>query len=169
MKVSFDNLPELRARHRDSVLAYTMGCFDVLHTGHLVILGALARAGDVSVVGITPDNRVKARKGPARPVQQRETRLAVVDSLRGIDYTLLTPGSPPAGYRFVGHAVLRALHPDILLTGDSAWESDREWVEAQGTEIRYVPRKPGSPSTTQTLEGYLDRLRQASEYHLGEG
>ncbi len=42
------------------------GCFDILHIGHIRFLNQAKAAGDVLVVGIEDDNRVRAFKGASR-------------------------------------------------------------------------------------------------------
>ena len=165
MQISYDNLSELRAQNEQATIAYTSGCFDLLHRGHLKLLSALGCAADIAVVGITPDVKVSARKGCLRPVQPESVRAAVIDAIKGVDYTFITP-EQIEGYQFVGHAVLRTLRPDVFLTGENIWERDRSWIEEQGTSMSILTRSADDGSTTELIESLLNRaelMRRDSE------
>lgn len=158
MQITFEKLADIRSIHGQDSISYTAGCFDVLHTGHLAMMDMLRESADASVVGITPDTTIVRKKGPLRPVQNQLTRHAVIDLLKTVDYSFITP-EMVEGYRFVGHAVLEALRPDVFLTTDEAWENDRLWIERQGTEMRIVERPGDSDSTTKTIDRLLARYK----------
>src|SRR5262249_58916008 len=50
-------------------IAFTNGCFDVLHPGHVSLLNQAKRAADRLVVGLNSDTSVRRLKGQGRPVQ----------------------------------------------------------------------------------------------------
>ena len=45
----------------------TSGSFDIIHEGHSMYLEAARRFGDFLIVGLDSDEKVRHRKGPARP------------------------------------------------------------------------------------------------------
>jgi D-beta-D-heptose 7-phosphate kinase / D-beta-D-heptose 1-phosphate adenosyltransferase len=47
------------------------GCFDVLHAGHVHLLGHAGRLGDHLVVCLNSDGSVGRLKGPGRPLNPR--------------------------------------------------------------------------------------------------
>src|SRR5262249_6684969 len=70
-----DLLRELdRRRQAGQRVAFTNGCFDVLHAGHVQYLHEARSQADVLVVGLNSDAGVRALKGPARPVNAEEAR-----------------------------------------------------------------------------------------------
>ena len=63
-------------------LVFTNGCFDILHRGHVTLLGQARALGAAMVVALNTDASVKRLgKGDDRPVNALEDRLAVMASL----------------------------------------------------------------------------------------
>src|SRR5262249_60674324 len=50
-------------------VAFTNGCFDLIHPGHISLLSQARAAADRLVVGLNSDASVQRLKGPSRPVQ----------------------------------------------------------------------------------------------------
>ena len=66
---------ELESRRRlGQRIAFTNGCFDVLHAGHVQYLQEARAQADLLVVGLNSDASVRALKGPGRPVNRVEAR-----------------------------------------------------------------------------------------------
>ena len=57
-----------RARELRQRIVLTNGHFDLLHVGHVRLLGAARALGDILVVGVNGDASVRRRKGPTRPL-----------------------------------------------------------------------------------------------------
>ena len=66
-------------------VVWTNGCFDILHRGHVELFKHARSLGDYLVVGVDTDERVKASKGQARPFNNIEDRVAMLQSIRHID------------------------------------------------------------------------------------
>lgn len=107
-----DNLlPELALiRRQGSRVAFTNGCFDILHAGHVSYLEQARRTADCLVVGLNADCSVRAIKGPSRPVNNENDRARVLAALGCVDYIVLFEEETPIG-------LITALMPDILVKG----------------------------------------------------
>ena len=66
-------------------IVWTNGCFDVLHRGHIELFKYAKSLGDYLVVGVDTDERVRASKGPKRPFNNIEDRVAMLESIKYID------------------------------------------------------------------------------------
>ncbi len=77
-----------QAKSRRSLVVFTNGCFDILHSGHVKLLEQCRQAGDVLVVGLNSDASVKKLKGPERPIVAQEQRAEVVAALEAVDYVV---------------------------------------------------------------------------------
>ena len=64
---------------------WTNGCFDVLHRGHIELFKYAKSLGTHLVVGVDTDERVKASKGPARPFNNLQDRVAILSAISYID------------------------------------------------------------------------------------
>jgi cytidyltransferase-like protein len=60
--------------------AFTNGCFDILHQGHIFSLGQAAKEADYLIVGLNSDASVQRLKGPTRPINHTESRAIVISN-----------------------------------------------------------------------------------------
>ena len=133
-------------RRRGKSIVFTNGCFDILHPGHVRMLQAARRLGDVLVVAINEDASVKRLKGPTRPVNTFADRAEVLAALSAVDF--VTGFSEDTPYR-----LLQELEPDVLVKGgDYSRENiaGADIVEARGGRVVALDFHDGY-STTRTL------------------
>ncbi|MBN2171491.1 MAG: bifunctional heptose 7-phosphate kinase/heptose 1-phosphate adenyltransferase [Candidatus Krumholzibacteriota bacterium] len=135
------------ARERGAKIAFTNGCFDLLHFGHLAILREAARRGDLLVVGINGDASIRRLKGAGRPVNRLAERARLLAGLRGVDLVVPFDEDTPL-------ALIEILRPDVLVKGDE-YEEDAivgaAAVRGWGGEVVRFPMLQGY-STTDLLE-----------------
>src|SRR2546430_13450763 len=87
---------ELDSRRRlGQRVAFTNGCFDVLHAGHIQYLQEARAQGDVLVVGLNSDASVRALKGKTRPVQPLAARALILAALQAVDYVTVFEETTP--------------------------------------------------------------------------
>lgn len=87
----------------------TSGTWDLFHVGHAEYLERAKNLGDLLIVGVDSDEKVRARKGPHRPVVPEEERVRILAHLRHIDAITLKPlGEKP-------NALIKLIRPDILV------------------------------------------------------
>jgi rfaE bifunctional protein nucleotidyltransferase chain/domain len=91
-------------------IAFTNGCFDVLHAGHIACLREAAAAADVVVVGLNDDAGVRSIKGPGRPVNRLPDRAEVLAALDTVDHLVAFDGATPLG-------LIEAITPDVYVKG----------------------------------------------------
>jgi D-beta-D-heptose 7-phosphate kinase/D-beta-D-heptose 1-phosphate adenosyltransferase len=99
-----------RWRRLGSRVAFTNGCFDMLHPGHVSLLNQAKRAADRLVVGLNSDKSVRRLKGAGRPVQNAGARAMVLSSLKAVDAVVIFDDDTPLG-------LITALEPDVLVKG----------------------------------------------------
>jgi len=91
-------------------ICLTTGCFDVLHRGHVELLGRGRELGDLLFVGINSDEAIRELKGPTRPVNTLEDRMLLLAS---IEYVSLV--FPIHSTRVGG--VFKLVKPSVWLKG----------------------------------------------------
>lgn len=101
-------LPMIR-RH-GSRIAFTNGCFDILHAGHVSYLERARRTADCLVVGLNTDASVRGLKGPSRPINTEANRARVLAALGCVDYVILFGEETPL-------RLITAIQPDVLIKG----------------------------------------------------
>lgn len=98
------------ARVKGKRIVFTNGCFDILHAGHVTYLQQAKQLGDYLIVAINDDDSVKRLKGPSRPINSKEQRMAVLSSLGVVDWVTSFADDTP-------ERLLKKLQPDILVKG----------------------------------------------------
>lgn len=129
------------------VIVFTNGVFDILHAGHVRYLEFSKKQGDVLVVGVNSDASVKRLKGPARPVNGLEDRMAVLAGLQAVDYVVSFEEDTP-------QQLVEMVQPDVLVKGEDYAGKEvvgREVVEGRGGKVVLAPFLAGR-STTGTIE-----------------
>jgi D-beta-D-heptose 7-phosphate kinase/D-beta-D-heptose 1-phosphate adenosyltransferase len=76
-------------------IGFTNGCFDLLHPGHVSLLGQARAACDRLIVGLNSDASVARLKGEGRPVQAEAARAAVLASLAAVDAVVVFAEDTP--------------------------------------------------------------------------
>lgn len=65
------------------------GCFDVLHYGHFRMIEYAASLGEMLVIGIDGDERVKQMKGKDRPFHTEEQRKYNLMQIKGVSNVVI--------------------------------------------------------------------------------
>lgn len=132
-----DDLADLRNAWRAKGLrvAFTNGCFDLIHAGHVGMLDAVAREADRLIVGLNSDDSIRRLKGDSRPLMPRDQRLAVISALESVDAVVVFEEDDPLN-------VIKALKPDVLAKGSDYEKANivgAEFVEGYGGKVVRMP------------------------------
>ena len=133
-------------------LVFASGCFDLLHPGHTRLLEQARGMGDVLVVAIQSDERVRtagvANQQQDRPITPARERLEILASLAAVDYVTEFEGATPQEF-------LSRLAPDVIVEGrdigKTAPPAGRGENKASGPLIVHIPLEPGY-STSRLIE-----------------
>jgi rfaE bifunctional protein nucleotidyltransferase chain/domain len=91
-------------------IAFTNGCFDILHAGHIASLQQAAHEGDKLVVALNADASVRGLKGENRPINNEAARATVMAALSMVDaVTIFSEPTPKE--------IIISLKPDVLVKG----------------------------------------------------
>lgn len=103
-------LPE-RLKTLSRPLVFTNGVFDILHRGHATYLAQARALGASLVVALNSDASVRRLgKGPERPINGLDDRLAVVAALESVSLVTWFEDDTPL-------ALILTLRPDVLVKG----------------------------------------------------
>lgn len=136
-----------RWRFLGKTIAFTNGCFDILHQGHIASLSDAAREADILIVGLNSDHSTQRLKGPGRPVNDQHARATVIAALLMVDAVTLFDEDTPL-------ELINAIRPDVLVKGgDYTLEQivGAKEVMSWGGRVVINPIVPGF-STTAILE-----------------
>jgi rfaE bifunctional protein nucleotidyltransferase chain/domain len=134
-------------------LVFTNGVFDLLHRGHVTYLARARALGASLLVALNGDaSAARLGKGPDRPLNSLEDRMAVVAALEMVDAVTWFEEDTPA-------SLIEACRPDVLVKGGD-WPVERivggREVLARGGQVQSIPFEH-ERSTTRLLE----RIRRA--------
>jgi D-beta-D-heptose 7-phosphate kinase/D-beta-D-heptose 1-phosphate adenosyltransferase len=139
---------ELESRRRlGQRIAFTNGCFDILHAGHVQYLQEARDQADLLVVGLNSDASIKSVKGHSRPINTQDARALVLAALQAVDYITLFDEATPL-------ALVEAIRPDVLVKG-ADYRKDQvvgaALVESYGGRVHLASLREGY-STTRILQ-----------------
>jgi D-beta-D-heptose 7-phosphate kinase/D-beta-D-heptose 1-phosphate adenosyltransferase len=140
------------ARAHGEKIVFTNGCFDIIHAGHVGYLEDARALGDRLVVAINSDDSVRRLKGPTRPINPVDRRMAVLAGLEAVDWVLDFEDDTP-------QRLLQSIKPDVLVKGGD-YTADQvvgwEIVKAYGGEVKVLSFFDNC-STTAIVEKILDQ------------
>lgn len=121
-------------------IAFTNGCFDIVHLGHIDYLSRAADLADLLVIGVNTDASVSRIKGANRPLQDQLSRSMLLASFQFVAAVVLFDEDTP-------YELIKAIQPDVLIKG-----SDYKEEDIIGADI--VRDNRGEVVTIDFLEGY---------------
>ncbi|MBI5701180.1 D-glycero-beta-D-manno-heptose-7-phosphate kinase [Candidatus Saganbacteria bacterium] len=141
-----------RLKSEGARIAFTNGCFDILHLGHVRYLKEAKKLGDVLIVGLNSDRSVKSLKGSTRPYVSGLERAEILASLESVDYVVIFDESRPDN-------LIRSIGPNVHVKGGDYKISqlpERKLVEQLGGKVVVIPPTKGR-STSNIIDRILGR------------
>jgi D-glycero-beta-D-manno-heptose 1-phosphate adenylyltransferase len=110
--IAFDKIRNWAEAKRinSKTIAFTNGCFDILHEGHIYSLSQAAKEADFLIVGVNADSSVKKLKGEHRPINNQHTRALILASLLLVDAVVIFEEDTPL-------ELIKKIMPDVLVKG----------------------------------------------------
>ena len=127
-------------KRRSKRVAFTNGCFDILHYGHVKYLEDARKKADLLIVAANSDASVKRLKGPKRPLCLLKDRMRVLAGLSSVDYVVSFNEDTP-------FEIIKYLKPDILIKG-----ADYKAKDIVGSDV--VKSYRGTVSRVSYLKGF---------------
>lgn len=151
-KKYFQLLTRVQAlRKEGKIIVLVTGVFDLLHEEHKRFLKKAKKVGDVLIVGVESDVRVKQMKGEGRPVNNQFRRLQAVTELNDVDLAFVLPEdfSTPAAHE----QLIADLRPHILAVSSHTnhLENKQRILEKYQGKVKIVHQHNPDVSTTQII------------------
>jgi D-beta-D-heptose 7-phosphate kinase/D-beta-D-heptose 1-phosphate adenosyltransferase len=134
-------LPALRRQGK--TIAFTNGCFDLMHIGHVKYLEDAGRGNRVLIVGLNSDVSINHIKGSNRPIVVQKSRAAVLAALESVDFVVIFNEDTP-------YKLIAAVKPDILIKG-ADWKGKSVVGEDLVKKVEFIKFVQGF-STTNIIE-----------------
>lgn len=157
----FDKLLEVvnALRTIGAKIVLTQGTFDFIHIGHFLYLEKARNMGDVLVVGVDSDAKVKKRKGPDRPIVNEKERVQMLTHVRHVDFVTLKADGLPKWH------LIKLLRPDVLVATKETYD-EKQMKEVKKYCGELVVLEPqATTSTTAKIRrlniGLSNKIRDA--------
>lgn len=125
------------------------GCFDILHLGHIELFRFARTKCDYLIIALDDDERIAALKGPERPYNCLEDRMAMMRALKGVDEVRSFSTAPEL------ENMIKGINPDIMVVG-AEYENKKVVGGEHAKELLFFRRIDGY-STTKILENTANR------------
>lgn len=139
------NIASLRRQGKS--IAFTNGCFDILHYGHVSYLQSVKKNNRILIIGLNSDSSIRKIKGPQRPIIAEKQRAYVLAALECIDFVSIFKEETPL-------KLIQAIRPDVLIKG-ADWKGKGvvggDFVKSYGGKVEYV-EYISQFSTTKIIE-----------------
>ena len=138
-------------RATGKTIAFTNGCFDILHEGHIFSLSQAAKEADFLIVAVNSDASIQRLKGLDRPINKEQSRALIIASLAIVDAVIVFEEDTPL-------TLIETLLPDTLVKGgDYTIEQivGSKEVIANGGKVVINPIVSGFSTT-----GIIDQIKQ---------
>lgn len=125
-------------------IAFTNGCFDILHRGHVEYLEKAKEKADILIVGLNSDNSVRLLKGEGRPYVSEGDRAFILSRLEAVDIVCIFTEETPL-------ELIKKAQPDVLIKGGDYTVDTivgRKIVESSGGKVLTIPLVTGRSTTS---------------------
>lgn len=127
-------------------IAFTNGCFDLIHYGHVDYLEKAKKGNRALIVGLNSDSSVRRLKGSARPIVNQKARAHVMAALACVDFVIVFNEETPLN-------LIKSIKPDVLIKG-ADWKGKKvagaDVVVKNKGKLQFIRYIPGF-STTQII------------------
>lgn len=144
-------------KEKGNKIILTGGCFDILHQGHIYLFEEAKKYGNILIVNVVNDKRVKTYKGKERPINSELERATMVAALDVVDYSTIYPSieSGPTTN------LARIIKPDVMIQRSKKWKKGekKHLKELLGYDIQTIgiENSPFDISTTSIIEKVLQK------------
>ena len=125
-------------------VVWTNGCFDILHRGHIELFKYAKSLGDLLIIGIDSDRKVKNDKGEYRPINKEEDRKFMLESIKYIDKVFVFNSRQQL------EDLIKFTKPNIMVIG-SDWKGKEVVGQEHAQQLIFFDRI-GNYSTTNIIK-----------------
>ena len=138
-------------------IVLTSGSFDLFHEGHSRYLEAARQRGDLLIVGVDEDEKVRQKKGRNRPIVTEEHRCEILCHTRHVDLVFLKRLGDPQWQ------LIKTVRPDVLIATQETY-NEQQLVELRQFcgEVIVLPPQSANSTTSRIrllLMGTAEEVR----------
>ena len=114
MPLNTGKIVELKNKYSKQKIGFTCSCFDILHSGHCIMLEDAKSQCDVLIIGLQTDPTID-RKNKNKPIQTYEERTIMINSIKYVDEVIEYSTEKEL------YELLQLLNPQVRIIG-SDWK-----------------------------------------------
>lgn len=143
---------ELKKNNKKLVLVG--GCFDILHVGHVDFLNKAKNIGDILMVLLESDERIKRLKGDSRPINNQADRAKLLNCLEMVDIVVSLPDMK-SGTEY--SELVTEIRPDVIaITSDDPIKDIKKLLAKRvGGKLFVVIKRREGYSTSEIVKKML--------------
>jgi rfaE bifunctional protein nucleotidyltransferase chain/domain len=144
--ITLGKFQELKSQgyFKDKKIVFTNGCFDIIHSGHVLYLEEAALLGDILILGLNSDSSVKKLKGDTRPINNQHDRTVVLAGLSAVSFIIIFDEETP-------YNLIKSVVPNVLVKGGDWAVEDivgHDIVLQNGGEVKSLLFQEGVSTTS---------------------
>lgn len=146
---SIDIVKQLKRRGKRIILVG--GCFDILHPGHIEFLTKSKKQGDLLLIILESDRKVKELKGAGKPINKQQDRAIILSNLLMVDYVVTLPYfKTDQDYA----TLVKAIEPDIIAvtSPDPIIDLKKEYAKSVGGRLIEIMQRKTLYSTSKIVK-----------------
>lgn len=137
-------------------VVWTNGCYDILHIGHVRLFEYCRKIAEERgcsfCVGIDSDRRVNELKGSDRPINNENTRVEFLLSIKGIDRVYIYDTADEL------EELIRVLNPVVMVIGEEY--KDKPVIgSAHANSIQFFQKVHGYSTSKIIMKGYCENFK----------
>lgn len=149
--INLDQLSPIIAKFREKKqkIVLTQGSFDMVHIGHARYCQEAKKYGDILIVGVDSDEKVRERKGADRPIVPQDERMEILTYLKSVDLVVLKENDKEK------YSLIKAVRPDVLIaTRDTYTPEKIQELQQWCGEVKVL-----EPMATTSTSAKLRRMQ----------
>jgi len=107
------------------MIVLTSGTYDLSHIGHYCYLEKARQSGDILIVGVDSDEKVKKKKGPNRPIVDEKERMEILCHCRHVDIVFLKGAEDPKWH------LVKIVQPNVLIVSKREYQKECDLADIE--------------------------------------
>jgi len=157
----FDRLAEMVEAFKTVGLriVLTQGSFDFIHIGHFLYLEKAKQQGDILIVAVDSDAKIKKRKGPDRPIVSEDERIKMLTHVRHVDIVTVKAD---------GLELIKRIKPDVLVATKETYTKEQADKVSEFCGELMILEPQATTSTTAKLRRLNLGLATKMKNHIAK-
>jgi rfaE bifunctional protein nucleotidyltransferase chain/domain len=141
--------------HQNKKIVLVGGCFDLIHLGHLTFLQKAKQQGDILIVLLESDQKIRFLKGKNRPINSQLDRAKFLTHLKSVDIVVLLP---PMKSNSDYQKIIEIIKPQFIAISQDDFHKTLKTQEAKSVRAKLITVTPvvQNQSTSSVIQKLIN-------------